>query len=208
MRTMKLPLCGGRITAGFDQPRPLFRADGSMTSAAERAGQHGAVDLAGGDGLLRALDDGIVIAYVLLHDSKDNRWTAWQDPFWKEKDEIRTSPWPYFYSSHGGLIVLQTKTHTHLFTHFWARELQDRFGKFELHETSKYPERFPAFMMRSEPQAVGKGQVLAKIGNAGFSTADHIHWEVHHKDVLAQGDWELDGFGRIDPTPFIEWEAA
>lgn len=199
---MTLPINGGVVTTPFDEPRPMFDSVGAIIPPEKRASIHGALDVAGGDGWLRALEDGAVQAWVITRDSSE-RWSEWMYPFHKEKEEIQQSPYGYFYDTYGGLITLSTRTHVHLFTHFWSRELQERFHDWATVESRK-DTRFPSFVSFSAPQTVRKGDKLAQIGNAGHSTGPHIHWEVHHRDALWDGDFQRDGRLRIDPTPFIK----
>lgn len=167
---MIIPIKGGKVTTGFDEPRPLSNPGLHV---------HGALDVAGGDGMVRSPCEGVATTYMFIR-TKDGSWAK------NEKSEIENIPVKdYWYDIYGGLIVIiEAKTGVmHVMTHFWSKVLQERFGEMRLIESSA-DGRWPSFALVGENFKVSEGQALASIGNAGFSTGAHVHWEVHHAAVI------------------------
>jgi hypothetical protein len=181
---MNIPVKNGTVTTGFHEPRPLSNP-GSH--------KHGALDVSGGDGMVCSPCEGVATPYMFIR-SKDGSWAA------KEKIEIDSIPVKdYWYDVYGGLIVIiENKTGVmHVMAHFWAKVLQERFGEFKLIESSAAT-RWPSFALVGESFKVSAGQALASMGNAGFSTGAHVHWEVHHAAVVeSHAD-------RINPERYIK----
>jgi hypothetical protein len=181
---MNIPVKGGKITADFRDPRPLSNPGQHV---------HGALDIAGGDGIVRSPCEGVARAYVFIR-SKDSSW-AKQDKPQIEAIQLRD----YWYDIYGGLIVImEAKTgRMHVMTHFWSKALQERFGQFEVIESSANG-RWPSFALVGEEFKVAEGQALAPIGNAGFSTGPHLHWEVHPAGIVERHA------DRIDPMRYVK----
>jgi len=180
---MEFPVKGGRITASFTQPRPL-----------DNPGQHihGAIDIAGGDGLVRAPNNGILVAYVIIR-TPHGAWLK------NEKDEIKSiSVRDYWADIFGGIISIEEPNGLfHIMAHFFAKALHAQYPLNHYLETARIG-RWPEFIWHSEPVEVHCGQRLLPIGNAGFSTGPHVHWEIHHSK-------NLDSYAdRIDPASYFE----
>lgn len=181
---MTIPISGGRVTAPFDEPRPV---EGPKTH------DHGALDVAGGDGQVRAPAAGIARAYIFI------RYPG-EDWMFRDKPEIQELPFRrYWYDVFGGLIVVTEPSGImHLMTHFFSNQLQRGFGRLHVYETSKET-RFPCTALVSDAREVRRGEVVSKVGNAGYSSGPHIHWEVHH-----QSDRLDDYPSRINPSRYID----
>jgi len=175
---MMLPITRGTITTPFGEPRPV---EGAKTHI------HGALDVAGGNMQAIAPVSGTVRALVFLRSQ-----TPWAKP---DKDVIMALPCrEYWYDIYGGIIELRADDGTyHLLTHFYASTLQKRFGRFEYIE-SKAETRTPTIALCSEPFHILEGGRLCEVGNAGYSTGAHIHWEVHPTIGITSYA------SRIDPT--------
>lgn len=185
-----MPIKGGQITAPFNEPRPL--------SSKLKTHVHGALDIAGGDGLVRAPVSGLGRAYVFFRPGPDTTWP--QD----EKAEIQAIAFRnYFYDIYGAIIAIAADDGTlHLLCHCYATAIINSQGGrpflFDRYVESKAPTRFPLTMLVSNGSHLSAGQVIAKVGSAGQSTGAHVHWEVHHSPA------KLDTYAeRINPDRYI-----
>lgn len=181
---MTLPVKGGRITASFDQPRPLSDPGKWI---------HGAIDIAGGDGIVRCPVDGIVRALVFIRPDLRFEWPR------HEKKSIQQEPCNrYFYDTYGGMIVIEAiDKKYHILSHFYISQLQDAFGQLLITE-QQADARFPAFMLSSATRYMDAGTPLCRMGNAGYSTGAHLHWEIHPtKSIYPHRN-------RVDPTEYIK----
>ena len=163
----------GRPSADFDQPRPL--------SAGRQTHVHGAVDIPAPVGTsIEAPEDGQVMYWVSIRPASGILWPTLPKLFANEDEVFPYAD--YFYDMFGGVIVLQADERTHVITHSYARQL---FNTGKGKDIRKWwveePEdkRFPVSGMFSERYYVDRGDVIGYVGNAGYSTGAHIHWEVH-----------------------------
>lgn len=192
-------LRGGSITTPFDEMRPL------SLPLDQRWHVHGAIDLAGGDGIIRAPTEGETRGFLIVRgvDPKSGP-RAW-GPKSREKKEVYDLPWrEYWEDIYGAFFVLiEKKTgRLHIMTHVYPTMILNRQvsplhypcvydGYIEERSDSRYPCR----IFKTTKVVVREGQPLSKVGNAGFSSGAHVHWEVHHQHT------RLDDYAeRIDPS--------
>jgi hypothetical protein len=166
---MKIPVDGGRITAGFDDPRPLSNPGQHV---------HGALDIAGGDFNIRSPCDGIARAFAFFR-SPGEGWS--RDA---ENPAISSIPFrDYWQDIYGGMVtIVEAKTgRLHIMTHLWPSKLTvyGPFRSISYMETAAKT-RFPAHMIMTEKAEVKRGDQVGRIGSAGYSTGPHLHWEVHN----------------------------
>ena len=183
-----IPISNGRVTASFDEPRPLSNPGLHI---------HGALDIApqiGGDQFTMAPVAGKSRAYVFIRPRRDADWGRY------DKLEIGRLPARrYWYDVYGGLIWLEEtgSPRVHIMTHYWAAQLQAAFGRLEYIE-SDTDDPYPCIVLRSDVRAVSAGDRLAMVGDAGQSSGKHVHWEVHPSaDLRPHAE-------RIDPNEYLE----
>jgi len=193
-----MPSCliGGQVTTKFNAPRPVSNPGLHI---------HGALDLAGGDGIIRAPAAGIARGYVIFRAQNVSRPWAKDD---EEKPEVFNMPWRnYFQDIYGGFIVLiEPNGRMHLFCHIWPAAILNSNKKVDgiFHtddpgyiETAGYTQ-WPTHINKTNQVEVVVGQALAPVGSAGQSTGAHVHWEIHHQSN------RLDDYAkRIDPTEYL-----
>lgn len=195
-------LRGGRITTPFDEPRPL------SVPPAQRNHVHGALDLAEGDGIIRAPVSGQAQGVVIFRGVEPVKGIgAWGAKGLEEKSEILEFPWrEYWYDIYGGFVVLyEPNGRMHLLCHVWpTRLLNPQPGparypfRFAYYIEEAELTRWPCHILLTEPTEVLAGQPLAPIGNAGYSTGKHVHWEIHHQATHLD-DYPL----RINPETYL-----
>ena len=180
----------GNITTDFFEPRPLSKP------IDERDHVHGAIDIgAPTNTVIRAPEDGFAIA-----------WCAWrkEGQYWPNSPVVNGRPFSfrnYFYDMYGGCVVLGSidGDRTHIISHSYGNQLFNRaFGphkKYYIEE--KADERFPIHAVYTEKIRIYQGDVVGYVGNAGYSTGPHIHWEIHRGI-----DWNQHE-NRINPAEVI-----
>ncbi len=183
------PLRGGQITAPFNESRPLSIPPG------ERTHVHGAIDLAGGEGIIRAPVSGQaqgVVIYRAVDPSKGIG--GWGSKGAVEKSEILEFPWrEYWYDTYGAFVVLyEPSGRMHLFCHILPKHiLNPQPGpahypfRYAYYIEEAENTRWICHMMITAPIEVRAGQPLAPVGYAGFVVPQgpggrHLHWEIHH----------------------------
>jgi hypothetical protein len=189
----------GPISASFDQPRPL--------TANIKTHIHGAIDIAVPSGVpIMAPEPGSVFSFAITRSS--NRVSPSELPKLDFMFDIQRHH--YFYDIYGGVIVLLASSgRTHIITHSWRRQMFTRWrqayrlnhddaiidmGVFE----SEREERFPAICGEyTAPVKVQGNEIIGYVGNAGFSTGPHIHWEIHPGRKWVKHD------KRLNPEDFI-----
>jgi hypothetical protein len=172
------------MTTEFYEPRPLSK------SPDERDHIHGAIDIGAGVGeYIRAPEAGELYG-----------WAAFRgEPgiYWASMRIIADGPFQgcnYFYDTFGGVLLLITPKRMHVITHSYASQL---FNKYIFNENKYYEERkdsrFPLHAIYAGPIRVRAGAVIGYVGNAGYTSGSHVHWEIHHGHTWER--WEK----RINP---------
>jgi hypothetical protein len=72
----------------------------------------------------------------------------------------------------------------HLFTHSWWNQLYNKniIDKLLItYQEEKKQDRFPIASMHNlaTPAFIKVGDIIGYVGNAGFSTGPHVHYEIH-----------------------------
>ena len=173
-------LRNGIITANFYDPRPLSRPGEHV---------HGAVDIVQGRGqspLVYSLVEGTLVARVIRRPPQG----AWAS---NEKLGITSDPVHlYFEDIYGGIITIEEDSgRYHILAHFYGSQLHKRFSLSEYTETIA-DSCWPVHMWKSKEVRVQVGEPLVNIGNAGYSTGPHLHWEIHHSRTLDPYSERLD----------------
>lgn len=171
---MLFPVPAGRVTVGYDQPRPL------SVPPEQRDHVHGAIDIAAETGEAIFAPESGLLYY----------WTAFRPDRSRRMGELEFSGFPfdfagrpYFYDIYGGIIVLLGSSGiTHLFCHSFMNQLFNsppRNMHWKYHESPKL-ERFPITAFYTLRGArVSTGATIGRVGNAGYSTGPHVHYEMH-----------------------------
>jgi hypothetical protein len=176
----------GRITTDFVEPRPLSVPPG------QRDHIHGAIDIAAAVGTpIKCPESGVAWA-----------WCAFRPKsgiYWPNLPVVldNANPWcNYFYDTFGAVLLVHSmdRTRTHIITHSYANQI---FNKSVFPDTVYIEEeedkRFPIHAMYTPHRLCNAGEVIGYVGNAGYSTGPHIHYEIHHG--LKWERWE----NRINP---------
>jgi len=168
----------GKLTSNFYEPRPLSNPGKHP---------HGAVDISAAIGTpIYAPESGTVFCYTGIR--KEEK-TYWPNPIPK----VHGKPFPfrnYFYDMYGGIIVLQAHngnpekvTRTHIIAHSYGSQIFNKsiFNEYRSHWVEETEdERFPFHAMYTEYIIATEGTLIGFVGNAGYSTGAHVHWEIHH----------------------------
>ena len=173
---MTFPVPGGRLTAGFDQMRPL------SVPMDQRTHVHGAIDIAAAIGTpIIAPEAGMLHYFAAFrpdHDRTMGEFGENQFPFYFMGR-------PYFYDIYGALILVLGKSgHTHIFAHSFLNHLFNappHRVKWKYDESPAF-ERFPLtafFTTNGYGHHISEGATIGSVGNAGYSTGPHVHYEMH-----------------------------
>lgn len=186
-----------RISAGFDQPRPLSRppeqrthihgaidipaATGTMIVAPESGDLYGFFAIRGGD-VARSIEEAFGRVHLIPFDLRNHY---------------------YWYDIYGGVLLLKAHGRTHILTHSYCAQLMRRKPLCDYAwqpAESAADERWPVIGFHTflTPVEVGAGELIGHVGNAGFSTGPHIHWEIHNGEVW--NEWA----DRINPEVWID----
>lgn len=173
---MRAPITGSfRWTASFEEKRPL------SAPLNKRDHIHGAEDLApDGKQDIIAPEDGTVYFLSVI-----------RNDLTRSMNEVQKGDWPfdfkgrsYFYDLYGGVIILisSDRKRTHIMTHCYRNQLFNKTNSTIYVEESPKDERFPICVEHTfkSPRDVKEGENLCGVGNAGYSTGPHIHWEIHN----------------------------
>jgi len=158
-----------KISADFNQPRPL---GGPYTRI------HGAVDVPGSVGdLILAPEAGSVMA-MKNHRPADQEGMAWPDE--------RMSDYPfcnYFYDMYGSIVILHGNSgRSYIFSHSYWNQIRgmDWVDRVNYRYTEQGADgRWPFFSDFTNWTTVSAGAKIAKFGMAGFTTGCHCHFEIH-----------------------------
>lgn len=227
---VKVPSNKFRVTVEFNQMRPLSRDLKDRThnhgawdvAVLEGANDKTANDLVGGGHGIYAPEGGELAYWFLYRPTRSVGMNDAKYPktFFNIKDHH------YFYDIYGGLIILKGKEsgYTHVMTHSYVDETvrkvipyldgsKDPFGRdrqsinlkaYENEHRGENGDRFPVVCWTSmeNPVNVKAHEIIGLIGNAGFSTGPHIHYEIHKG-----AEWQKHA-NRVDPKDVFPeiWE--
>lgn len=171
----------GTVTANFKQERPL------KGRTEENAHIHGAVDIAAPIGRrIIAPEGGFLRVWLARRTPEGGYWPEAIYPFHIGGGQSRNAYFPfqnYFYDMYGGIIVLRNTTRTHVICHSYGDQLFDKgvFRETNIHwYEEKRKARFPMIAIYSSEIEVQAGETIGFVGDAGYSTGPHIHWEIHN----------------------------
>lgn len=124
--------------------------------------------------------------------------------YWPELPIVHNDPFPwanYFYDMYGGVLVLKVYedfevVRTHVMTHCYGKQLSPLRLTHWVEE--KDDARFPINAVYTDTLKIEEGQQICAVGNAGYSTGPHVHWEIHHGYRWVK--WE----DRINPEEAIQ----
>jgi len=158
-------------TTPFDEMRPL------ALSIEKRTHIHGAIDIGALTGtIIKAPETGQAMIWVA--------YRFYEGQYWPNDVKVHDEVFPfsnYFYDMYGAIIVFRSKKYTHIMAHSYTNQLfNDCFYTKKTFYEEKANTRFPIHAVYSRWIDVGEGSFIGTVGNAGFSTGPHVHWEIHH----------------------------
>jgi len=178
----------GTISARWSDPRPLSNPGEHV---------HGALDISAPVGTpIVAPQAGTVYRFCLLRPPAGGSWE------WMIRDgPMPRPPWKdYAYDVYGAATVLDGADGVHLLCHSYLRQLMDATrGIVWNYQEQPADARWPVMLLHTFawPQRVQQGEVIAAVGNAGYSTGAHVHWEIHR-------GWTLTPYAeRPDPETLL-----
>ncbi len=190
----------GTVSTPFDEMRPLSNPHHV----------HGAIDIAAPVGTqIVAPEDGILSAYVAIRNEDGIYWPGTQGPQIHRFHSLFKTPlfpWRnYFYDMYGGILILECNDRVHVFAHCYMNQLRKNphfnsplvnWVYTEEREDKRWP--IHCYHTLDTPVGVKEGDVIGEVGNAGFSTGAHVHWEIH-PGTWKWAKWEE----RINPEIFL-----
>lgn len=196
------PIKNGRITSTFDEPRPLSNPGRHV---------HGALDIGGkvGTKIYAPCDGNIWGWFAIRHPGQKDADGKNCPKYWPTKPVVRGAPflWAnYFYDMYGGIIILEETDenknviNTHLICHTYGNQLFNKVPLSDLcisYVEEKRSTRWPIHAFYTNKRFVSEGAHIGYVGNAGYSTGAHIHWEIH------PGTTKVKHADRIRPTEYM-----
>jgi len=185
---MMFPIKGEfRITSGFDQMRPL------SVPSEDRYHVHGAWDIAHDEDIYAPIYAPVRGKTYFYVGFRTKSGVTWEFPTWKDN---RKFPFRnYWYDLYGSVILLEGDDGLwHIFCHSYANQVinkdlvADSFWDYE--EDLYGSERFPNHALHTvkSPKFTQEGDIIGYIGNAGYSTGAHVHYEIHDGTFQKWGD--------------------
>ena len=141
------------------------------------------------------------LLYILLF-IRSNKQETWNEVQWRDGEKFPFQN--YFYDLYGSVILLvgHMTGYFHVFCHSWWNQLFNKnvVDKYSIeYQEEKRVERFPikSFHNLALPAHVNKGDLIGYLGNAGFSTGPHVHYEIHDNKFQKYEE-------RIDPEKLFK----
>jgi len=167
---MLVPVQNGIITSEFYDPRPISNPGAHI---------HGAIDITYEDTKMVYSPVKGIATMFMVHRPKDWVWPKF------EKEEITEIPiHDYWYDVYGGVVAIEEPNgRYHILTHFYGKTLFEKYGIDKYIESIEIS-RWCGIILQSKSFRVSRGDELVKMGNAGFSSGLHVHWEIHPTNKL------------------------
>jgi len=174
---MQHPLPGSRISASYEQKRPL------SVPMDRRTHVHGAIDIVADVGTpILAPERGMLYYFAAFRHDRSRTLAELN----LDGEPFDFAGRPYFYDVFGGIIILLGNSgKTHLLAHSFMNQL---FNSPPVRVRWKYKEslkveRWPLtafYTTNGYGRHVEEGDTIGAVGNAGYSTGAHVHWEIHN----------------------------
>lgn len=171
------------ISSKWDEPRPLSNPGKHP---------HGAIDIKAIIGaVIVAPEAGELFLYASIRSNNREQWPDDGSNHFPFKN--------YFYDVYGGLIVLKGKSGlTHVFAHSYLNQIHNKKKHDWVSIEEKANKRFPVMALLAGGIRVKAGEKIGEVGNAGYSTGPHCHYEIH--EGFQWTKWE----DRPDPEK-LDW---
>jgi hypothetical protein len=174
---MQHPVPGSRISASYEQKRPL------SVPMDRRTHVHGAIDIVADVGTpISAPERGMLYYFAAFRHDRSRTLAE----LYLDGEPFDFAGRPYFYDVFGGIIILLGNSgKTHLLAHSFMNQL---FNSPPVRVRWKYKEslkveRWPLtafYTTNGYGRHVEEGDTIGAVGNAGYSTGAHVHWEIHN----------------------------
>ena len=158
------------LSAGYNQRRPLSMPED------QRWHIHAAWDIAAPTGThILAPENGRLQYFMALRNSAKRTMGELEMP----QTIFDICGHHYFYDVYGAVIFLVGASGmSHVFAHSWLNQVWKQPQLWNYTESKKL-ERYPIACWYSSIGTAQRGEVVGRIGSAGFSTGPHIHYEIH-----------------------------